>query len=85
MQDFLTALREIEPTATREFYTERSTVRWHHIGGLSKIKEALISIVDWPSRYPELFAAGKVLPPQRNPFLRAFGHRQDADGQGSGR
>lgn len=64
MQDFLTALREIEPTATREFYTERSTVRWHHIGGLSKIKETLISIVDWPTRYPELFAAGKVFPPK---------------------
>ena len=64
MQDFLTALREIEPTATREFYTERSAVRWHHIGGLSKIKEALVSIVDWPSRYPELFAAGKVFPPK---------------------
>ncbi len=64
MQDFLTALREIEPTATREFYTERSTVRWHHIGGLGKIKEALISIVDWPSKYPDLFAAGKVTPPR---------------------
>jgi transitional endoplasmic reticulum ATPase len=64
MQDFLTALREIEPTATREFYTERSTVRWHHIGGLSKIKETLISIVDWPTRYPDLFAAGKVFPPK---------------------
>jgi len=32
MEDFLAALREIEPTATREFYTERSTVKWHHIG-----------------------------------------------------
>ena len=64
MQDFLTALREIEPTATREFYTERSTVRWHHIGGLTPIKEALIAIVDWPNRYPELFAAGKVFPPR---------------------
>jgi transitional endoplasmic reticulum ATPase len=64
MQDFLTALREIEPTATREFYTERSTVKWHHIGGLGKIKEHLISIVDWPAKYPELFAAGKVVPPR---------------------
>ncbi|MGD0626576.1 MAG: CDC48 family AAA ATPase [Thermodesulfobacteriota bacterium] len=63
MQDFLTALREIEPTATREFYTERSTVRWDHIGGLSQIKETLISLVDWPTRYPDLFAAGKVFPP----------------------
>ncbi len=64
MEDFVTALREIEPTATREFYTERSTVKWHHIGGLGAIKEALISIIDWPSRYPDLFAAGKVSPPR---------------------
>jgi transitional endoplasmic reticulum ATPase len=64
MEDFLAALREIEPTATREFYTERSPVRWHHVGGLRRIKEALRSIVDWPARYPDLFAAGNVLPPR---------------------
>src|SRR5271157_2994481 len=64
MQDFLTALREIEPSATREFYTERSTVKWDHVGGLSKIKQTLISVVDWPTRYPDLFAVGKVLPPR---------------------
>jgi transitional endoplasmic reticulum ATPase len=64
MEDFLTALREIEPTATREFFTERSTVRWHHVGGLIPIKEALMSIVDWPMKYPELFASGKVSPPR---------------------
>jgi transitional endoplasmic reticulum ATPase len=64
MEDFLTALREIEPTATREFYTERSMVKWHHIGGLHRIKEALISIVDWPAKYPDLFAEGNVSPPR---------------------
>ncbi len=64
MEDFLTALREVEPTATREFYTERSTVKWHHVGGLHKIKEALTSVVDWPSKYPNLFAEGNVLPPR---------------------
>ncbi len=64
MDDFLTALREIEPTATREFYTERSKIKWHDIGGLRRIKETLISIVDWPAKYPDLFAEGKVLPPR---------------------
>jgi transitional endoplasmic reticulum ATPase len=64
MDDFLKALREVEPTATREFFTERSTVRWHHIGGLHKIKETLVSIVEWPSRYPDLFAKAKVMPPR---------------------
>ncbi|HVN95322.1 MAG TPA: AAA family ATPase [Syntrophorhabdaceae bacterium] len=64
MEDFLTGLREVEPTATREFSTERSTVKWDHVGGLSAIKRSLVAIVDWPTKYPELFAAGKVLPPK---------------------
>ncbi len=64
MEDFLTALREIEPTATREFYTERSKVQWHHIGGLKRIKETLLSIVDWPHKFPDLFDEGNVRPPR---------------------
>jgi transitional endoplasmic reticulum ATPase len=64
MDDFLKGLREVEPTATREFFTERSMVKWDDIGGLHKIKEALISIVEWPAKYPELFAAAKVMPPR---------------------
>ncbi len=62
MTDFLTALREVEPTATREFYTERPTVNWDHVGGLADIKRTLVSIIDWPTRYPDLFTAGKVCP-----------------------
>ena len=59
-EDFLTALREVEPTATRQFFNERSTLRLSDVGGLARIKETLISIVDWPLKYPELFALGKV-------------------------
>jgi transitional endoplasmic reticulum ATPase len=58
--DFLTALREVEPTATREFFNERSTLKLSDIGGLARIKETLLSIVDWPLKFPELFASGKV-------------------------
>lgn len=64
MDDFLTALREVEPTATREVYTERSMVKWEHVGGLGSIKEALTAVVDWPTKYPDLFAACKVMPPR---------------------
>lgn len=59
-EDFLTALREVEPTATREFFTERSTLKLSDIGGMAKIKEILLSIVDWPLKYPELFAQARV-------------------------
>jgi len=64
MEDFLNALREIDPTATREFFTERSAVRWEHVGGLRDIKETLTSTVKWPYKYPELFAAGKIAAPR---------------------
>ncbi len=64
LEDFLTALRDIEPSATREFLTERPDVKWDDIGGLGEIKEILISIVDWPNRYPELFSEGSVSPPR---------------------
>ncbi len=64
MEDFLTALREVEPTATREFFTERSTVKWNHVGGLKDIKDTLISIIEWPTRYPDLFALGRVTAPK---------------------
>jgi len=61
-EDFLAALREIEPTATREFLLERTAAKWEHLGGLKEIKEALISTVEWPYRYPELFREGKISP-----------------------
>ena len=64
MEDFLAALREVEPSAIREFYTERSTVKWHHLGGLHETKEALRTVVDWPIRFPHLFTEGKVAPPR---------------------
>ena len=64
MDDFMAALLEVEPSATREFFTERSTLRWENVGGLEKIKETLMSVVDWPYKYPELFAAGKLAPPR---------------------
>ncbi|MHB8769442.1 MAG: AAA family ATPase [Syntrophales bacterium] len=59
-EDFMTALREVEPTATRQFFNERSTLKLSDVGGLARIKETLIAIVDWPLKYPELFRAGKV-------------------------
>lgn len=72
-EDFLTALREIEPSATREFLTERPPVKWRDIGGLAEIKETLISIVDWPDKFPELLDEGKISPPRKILFTGPSG------------
>jgi transitional endoplasmic reticulum ATPase len=53
-QDFLEALKAIEPTATREFLAERPQVRLGDVGGLAHAKRSLRSIL-------ELFRAGGVL------------------------
>ena len=57
MSDMLEALRGIEPSAAREVAVELTRVGWETIGGLDDIKRALSETIEWPLRYPELYAA----------------------------
>ena len=63
-EDFLHALREIQPTAMREVTLEVPNVRWTDIGGLEEIKDKLKQAVEWPLRYPESFTRLGVQPPR---------------------
>jgi transitional endoplasmic reticulum ATPase len=64
MEDFMSALREIEPSAIREVFVESPNVHWEDVGGLSSLKERLIEAVEWPLKYPHLFERGGVTPPK---------------------
>jgi len=64
MDDFLTALGEVEPSAIREVFTEVPDIRWEDIGGLGEVKGILRETVEWPLKYPELFAQAKTTPPK---------------------
>jgi len=64
MADFQVALREIEPSTTREVYVEVSETTWDDIGGLERPKELLTEGVEWPLRYPEVYANAKVEAPR---------------------
>jgi transitional endoplasmic reticulum ATPase len=64
MADFQAALREIEPSTTREVYVEVSETSWDDIGGLADIKETLTEGVEWPLRFPEIYANAHVEPPR---------------------
>ncbi|TMD45929.1 MAG: CDC48 family AAA ATPase [Chloroflexi bacterium] len=64
MADFQAALREIEPSTTREVYVEVSETSWDDIGGLEKVKALLTEGVEWPLRYPEVYSHAKVEPPR---------------------
>src|SRR5947208_3294176 len=64
MSDFQEALREIEPSTTREVYVEFSETTWNDIGGLEKTKAMLTEGVEWPLRFPEIYANAKVEAPR---------------------
>jgi transitional endoplasmic reticulum ATPase len=64
MEDFLDALREVEPSATREVFVEVPDVRWEDVGGLSEIKQRLVEAVEWPLQYADLFTSAGIRPPK---------------------
>lgn len=55
MDDFQKAIREITPSAMREFYIEPPNDKWDDIGGLDTIKQELREAVEWPMHFPELY------------------------------
>ncbi len=64
MDDFLEALKNIEPSAMREVLVEVPKVRWDDIGGLEHAKQELREAVEWPLKYPELFKTVNIKPPK---------------------
>lgn len=64
MENFLDALKEVEPSAIREIFVEVPDVTWDDIGGLDTIKEELIEAVQWPLKYSEIYEKFNITPPQ---------------------
>jgi len=64
MADFQDALKEIEPSAMREVLVEIPDVTWDQVGGLQDVKEELREAVEWPLKYPDLFAQLNATPPK---------------------
>ena len=64
MNDFQESLREIEPSAMREVLVEVPNVKWTDIGGLAEVKEELQEAIEWPLKYPEIFAHMNTSPPK---------------------
>ncbi len=63
-EDFLEALKNIEPSAMREVLVEVPNVRWEDVGGLEHAKQELMEAVEWPLKYPEVFSAVNIKPPK---------------------
>lgn len=59
---FLEALKEVEPSAIREVFTEIPDVRWEDVGGLEEIKQLLQETIEWPLYHFKLFEYARVAP-----------------------
>jgi transitional endoplasmic reticulum ATPase len=64
MDDFVSAYKEVTPTAMREVYIEVSTVHWDDAGGLDDVKQHLKEAVEWPIKKPEMFTRLGIKPPK---------------------
>ncbi len=60
--DFMNALREIQPSALREVYVERPSIKWSDIGGLPQVKEEIKEAIELPLKKPGLFEKMGIRP-----------------------
>ncbi|RLI85550.1 MAG: AAA family ATPase [Archaeoglobales archaeon] len=63
-EDFLEALKNIEPSAMREVLVEIPKVTWGDVGGLEDAKQGLREAIEWPLKYPDVFRATGIKPPK---------------------
>uniref|UniRef100_UPI0025C6CC70 AAA family ATPase n=1 Tax=Caldivirga sp. UBA161 TaxID=1915569 RepID=UPI0025C6CC70 len=64
MQDFMDAMKYIQPTVLREVIVEVPEVHWDDIGGYANVKQELRETVEWPIKYRVYFDELGVEPPK---------------------
>ncbi|MEK6713807.1 MAG: CDC48 family AAA ATPase, partial [Nitrospirota bacterium] len=62
MGNFAEAMKDVEPSAIREFFVEVPDVKWEDVGGLENIKEELREAIEWPLKYPDVFKKADTNP-----------------------
>jgi len=63
MENFLSALNSIEPSALREVVISQPKETWEDVGGLEDAKLQLKEVIEWPLKYPELYKQLNSKPP----------------------
>ncbi|OYT34867.1 AAA family ATPase [Archaeoglobales archaeon ex4484_92] len=63
-EDFMEALKNIEPSAMREVLVEVPKMKWDDVGGLEHAKQELKEAVEWPLKYPDVFSSTNIKPPK---------------------
>jgi transitional endoplasmic reticulum ATPase len=62
--DFLAGLKEVEPSATREFYIEKSTSTFGDLGGLHELKRLLDAVFEHSHMHDGIYEQVGLAPPR---------------------
>ena len=62
--DFLAGLKEVEPSATREFFIEKSTSTFASLGGLDEAKRLLDAVIEHSHMRDEIYEQVGLAPPR---------------------
>jgi transitional endoplasmic reticulum ATPase len=71
--DFLAGLKEVEPSATREFFIEKSTSTFADLGGLDEVKRLLDAIVEHSHMHDDIYEQVGLAPPRGILFVGPSG------------
>jgi len=63
-EDFIAGLKEVEPSATREFFLEKSRDTFSSLAGLSEIKRILDTVVEHSHVHDEIYEQVGLTPPR---------------------
>ena len=63
-EDFLAGLKDVEPSATREFYIEKSEATFASLGGLERVKGLLDAVVEHSHLHAEIYEQVGLAPPR---------------------
>jgi transitional endoplasmic reticulum ATPase len=62
--DFLAGLNEVEPSATREFFIEKSSSTFASLGGLNEVKRLLDGVIEHSHMHDEIYEQVGLAPPR---------------------
>ena len=62
--DFLAGLKEVEPSATREFFIEKSASTFASLGGLDHVKRLLDAVIEHSHMHDRLYEQVGLAPPR---------------------
>ena len=62
--DFLAGLKEVEPSATREFFIEKSASTFASLGGLDQVKRLLDAVIEHSHMHDEIYEQVGLAPPR---------------------